>query len=614
MKIPLVYVFTGTEFPMHVFDNLYQFFFWNPTDGIEVYILTEEEHLSSIRERIGKMDLVVPDAIKLVPIALVSSRAETPVSVDRFPSEFFFSAYHRLHLLRACISHFRLKNVFHIENDVMLYTSLESVFAFLSSLQMTDKLIVVQDAPTRALASILFTPSDSELNKFLEFSVAKLSEHPSVSYNEMDLLGIYPDKYSFPNTLDDPNLLKMGYFDGACIGQFLGGVHDIHIPSEYKTDPFSNLSKGFVNETSTLKPDKIKIWQQTKETQSGSATSFYFTVPHLGALTDKRIPIQSLHMHSKNLYEYASGFGFRYAGVITGERILAKCHFVVCTMENFLFHKNLTHFQKNILVVDENFTNVHSKKLSECILEANSPVVRVGLYTHTMRLFFAVLAQCDDFETDVKLDLYIHNSDNSFDLPADSLPKCVRQVFAQNCMTPPSENVHLLPIGLQNSMWNPTNISALFSVMTQTYTLKKTKPVIVMHNENTFPYRAKVSKVIQDTKFTHIHRGKPFADYLREMAEHRFALCVRGNGIDTHRFWEALYLNVIPVIINNQHTKCDAFVEHLRFLNLPFYEIRHLTMFCKTHNEDFFSEELYQGIMKRCSNWRPKLDISFYFR
>lgn len=37
-------------------------------------------------------------------------------------------------------------------------------------------------------------------------------------------------------------------------------------------------------------------------------------------------------------------------------------------------------------------------------------------------------------------------------------------------------------------------------------------------------------------------------NFLRELRAHRFVLCPRGCGIDTHKIWEALYLGVIPIV------------------------------------------------------------------
>lgn len=48
--------------------------------------------------------------------------------------------------------------------------------------------------------------------------------------------------------------------------------------------------------------------------------------------------------------------------------------------------------------------------------------------------------------------------------------------------------------------------------------------------------------------------GNGFDRYMDNIYNHRFVICPRGNGIDTHRFWECLYMNSVPIVkkdINN---------------------------------------------------------------
>lgn len=49
-----------------------------------------------------------------------------------------------------------------------------------------------------------------------------------------------------------------------------------------------------------------------------------------------------------------------------------------------------------------------------------------------------------------------------------------------------------------------------------------------------------------------------YETYLNNMAQHKFCLCPRGNGIDTHRFWEAQYLGCIPIIVRTEWTAAYA--------------------------------------------------------
>lgn len=42
-----------------------------------------------------------------------------------------------------------------------------------------------------------------------------------------------------------------------------------------------------------------------------------------------------------------------------------------------------------------------------------------------------------------------------------------------------------------------------------------------------------------------------FSDYVEALAAHRFVACPVGNGPDTHRLWEALYLRTVPVCLDH---------------------------------------------------------------
>lgn len=46
----------------------------------------------------------------------------------------------------------------------------------------------------------------------------------------------------------------------------------------------------------------------------------------------------------------------------------------------------------------------------------------------------------------------------------------------------------------------------------------------------------------------------PRSNNLR-MSQYKFCICPEGNGLDTHRLWEALYLRVVPILIRSTHTE-----------------------------------------------------------
>jgi hypothetical protein len=44
-------------------------------------------------------------------------------------------------------------------------------------------------------------------------------------------------------------------------------------------------------------------------------------------------------------------------------------------------------------------------------------------------------------------------------------------------------------------------------------------------------------------------------DNLLRLNDYEFCICPEGNGADTHRLWECLYLKVVPIVVNSQFTK-----------------------------------------------------------
>ena len=86
--------------------------------------------------------------------------------------------------------------------------------------------------------------------------------------------------------------------------------------------------------------------------------------------------------------------------------------------------------------------------------------------------------------------------------------------------------------------------------------------------------------------------------YLEEVKSSKFVFCPRGNGIDTHRIWESLYMGSIPIV---KYEKT-----HHLFTDLPILFIKDWNEI----NEDFLNEK-YLEIIK--SDWNMnKLKISYW--
>lgn len=41
---------------------------------------------------------------------------------------------------------------------------------------------------------------------------------------------------------------------------------------------------------------------------------------------------------------------------------------------------------------------------------------------------------------------------------------------------------------------------------------------------------------------------------IERLKEYEFCICPEGNGVDTHRLWEAIYVKTIPIVIQSEFT------------------------------------------------------------
>jgi hypothetical protein len=614
----LVYVHIGDNFPEYIYDSLYQTLL--VSHNINIYVLTNKKYISQIREKISNFNLDLylthgwRNAIQIIPIEIIPypEKYETyfnsvSSSLKEFRNNFWLHTTSRFFYLYEFIKAFELTNVFHIENDVMLYENLSKLRE-----NVVDKnsLYVVKDNPQRVVPSIIYIPIDYTLNDFIEF-VLNNRVNDTFS-NDMELLGSYPNVVNFPFKIEDSSTY---IFDGAAIGQYLGGI-DPKNTSMYNNGKneviiYDNPTKGFINETSEFKPDEAKYIDKDMIIENVSKSLRF---PYLlkgysnNSFTLKQIA--NLHIHSKQLYQFSSICNLKYQDIITGDRILSLCDYVLCVPEIFQFHKNMVKFidvrriiiARNIKAVDKDELNTYLKSM---------PTKRAGhihlfIYTHMLDLFIEHVL--DLLDPTIKYTLFLHNSDHAFGhtpLHEKLLEtKHIHHVFAQNCDANIKyiDKITLLPIGLANSMWKHGDVLSLYKTISKSYNHSKTKNLYVNINPATYHYRKDVlDHLTQSKKFNVEHTPKPFNEYLQELSEYRFSLCVRGNGLDTHRFWESIYMGVIPVIIHNKTTCMSNFVAYLKKLNVPFYEIKEdsLDDITAKYSDSFFDQILYEKIIKK---------------
>lgn len=149
--------------------------------------------------------------------------------------------------------------------------------------------------------------------------------------------------------------------------------------------------------------------------------------------------------------------------------------------------------------------------------------------------------------------LVSHNSDRPIDAAFARRLEDPRLVawFAQNVdMVHPK--LHAIPIGLANPVW-PHGDQAVFR---RVRAEAPAKSILFDVSFNPSTCSSERERCLTQTGLELAPR-LPFLEHLRRLASAWFCVSPRGNGIDTHRTWEALYVGTIPVVtrsvLTDQH-------------------------------------------------------------
>lgn len=152
--------------------------------------------------------------------------------------------------------------------------------------------------------------------------------------------------------------------------------------------------------------------------------------------------------------------------------------------------------------------------------------------------------------------LILHNSDQDFNYSNLSILNQVPnidRIFTQN-LNINHRKVFPLPIGIANSMWEHGNLETFCEVVNEK--VDKTEEIyynFTVEGGMRPEYRVSCKEAADNLNLT-INSSLDYKEYLQDLQKHKFCLCPSGNGLDTHRLWECLYLKVIPILIDSNYS------------------------------------------------------------
>jgi len=228
----------------------------------------------------------------------------------RFRDGFWTYTSERFFVLQTAFERLALRDVVHVENDILLYCPVDELVSKLSGLY--PGVAATFDNDNRCVPGIVYLPSLRAIQAICDFYLQVLQRIADSAQanglNDMHLLGamrafgpyvidhlpIVPPDYPAPlrsavgHMVRDPSAYSrhfdaLGYiFDAAALGQFLGGI-------DPRNDP--RPSVGFINESCVFDPTLLR----PRLTRDRDGRRIPVVETGSGVY-----PVANLHVHSKN--------------------------------------------------------------------------------------------------------------------------------------------------------------------------------------------------------------------------------------------------------------------------------------------------------------------------
>jgi len=221
--------------------------------------------------------------------------------------------------------------------------------------------------------------------------------------------------------------------------------------------------------------------------------------------------------------------------------------------------------------------------------------------------------------TNRREDVFItHNSDFPINETSFAIGPAHKYWLAQNkeCT---NESVIPIPIGLENIKLRTSSASNNGEYSSQvpgafqkaetieklsSFNLEKEGLIYMNFSIRTFPKeRQRVWNTFAAHDWVTKTSDLPLDHFYFDLASHKFTVSPRGNGLDCHRTWEALYLKTVPIV-----KRCPGLSY---FEDLPIYFIDDWSEVTESSLESFYENMLsteYDLGKLRMSWWRQKIE------
>lgn len=235
---------------------------------------------------------------------------------------------------------------------------------------------------------------------------------------------------------------------------------------------------------------------------------------------------------------------------INGERFQQIADMYLGTADDFLYNPLIFEQMEKHQILEDIVSNFD-----------NPPIL--FLYTHLLHIF----AEKIQFFMN-PITLITHNSDYNL---TDSDPAVKKILDSNNLVCWWGQNLcfihpkmRFLPIGLANTMWDHGKIENFTNV-----SINKSEDIYFNFNISTNREKRELCYNTLKTQLPFLPM-LPVAENVKRLAQYKWCICPEGNGVDTHRLWEAMYLGCVPIVLKSPFI--DALM-HYTGGELPIYVV-----------------------------------------
>lgn len=573
MSNTVYFVYLGNPLPKYVLASIK---LAKEFSGMKVHILTNEKNLKLI-----KIPSVNFTAIEDFYEDSYFQIAKKKVLFDKnFKNNFWLKTVERFFILYDFAKLAKISSFFHAELDQLLFGTNELVL----NIEKTKKsgIFFPFHDNNSAIASIFYCNNINSLSSML-----KAAAYGDAYLNDMDLMASWAknntslvislptmaSKILGPNTITPINILELsskdlcGVVDAAQVGQWVAGIDPMNI-SIYETP-----KNKFAYPTG-------KCWL-SKEQLEKFKFQINFEENKLNIVYDNKIKtrIFNLHIHSKihhslsisrssllNLFELANEN--KPSCLMAAKTIQIKSYFKNIFEKKISIDEYLIFFKKIIKkfkVKINHYLKIRPssypyisgdtfRKISDFIWEKynkniNPKNIKAGDIIFCESNLVADLDYQILSKINVPIILLLGNSDKNhkFASSIKFLHNNIFEIYAQN-LEDEITGWKVLPIGIENLHYSNHGILSK-KIIKKSNVANKIYRIMWAFNFSTNQSERLIASknltnCLNSDRLTNCYNSS----HQKALQKYAFVAAPPGNGLDTHRMWEAFYFKCVPIV------------------------------------------------------------------